>query len=84
MLRRWFELTRTTSTRLALLYAGLFGVSVSALFGLMYWSATTALSDRIDQDLAIQRDALIAEAGTAENHVTVVSGIRFATRPERR
>jgi signal transduction histidine kinase len=52
-----------------LLYAGLFGISVGALFGVMYWAATTALSDRIDQDLAIQRDALIAEAGTAESRV---------------
>jgi signal transduction histidine kinase len=69
MSRRWPELVRTTSARLALLYAGLFGVSVCVLFGLIYWASTTALGDRIDQDLAIQRDALIAEAGTAENRV---------------
>jgi signal transduction histidine kinase len=66
MPRRWVDLLRTTSARLALLYAGLFGVSVSLLFGLIYWAATTALGDRIDQDLAIQRDALIAQAGTTE------------------
>src|ERR1700716_628844 len=66
MPRRWVDLLRTTSARLALLSAGLFGGSVSLLFGLIYWAATTALGDRIDQDLAIQRDALIAQAGTNE------------------
>src|SRR3982074_3395205 len=66
MPRSWLELLQTTSARLALLYAGLFGLSVSVLFGLIYWAATAALSDRIDQDLLIQRDALIADAGTAE------------------
>jgi signal transduction histidine kinase len=69
MPRRWLEIFRTTSARLALLYVGLFGISVSALFGLIYWAATAALNDRIDQDLAIQRDALIAEAGTAETRI---------------
>jgi signal transduction histidine kinase len=70
MSRRWPELVRTTSARLALLYAGLFGISVCVLFGLIYWASTTALGDRIDQDLAVQRDALIAEAGAAESRVT--------------
>src|ERR1700687_1939699 len=69
MVRRWLDLRRTTSARLALLYVGLFGISVGALFGVMYWAATTALSDRIDQDLALQRGALIAEAGTTESRV---------------
>ena len=78
MLPKWLELFRTTSSRLALLYAALFGLSVSVLFGLMYWAATTALSDRIDQDLAIQRDALIAEAGIAENHLMEVVADRAA------
>jgi signal transduction histidine kinase len=66
MSRRWVELFRTTSARLAMLYAGLFAISVGVLFALIYWAATDALSDRIDQDLAIQRDALIAQAGIAE------------------
>jgi signal transduction histidine kinase len=69
---RWLELFRTTSARLALLYAGLFAVSVGVLFGLVYWAATAALSDRIDQDLAVERDAVIAEAGTAEDRVVAV------------
>jgi signal transduction histidine kinase len=61
MSRRWLEPFRTTSARLALLYAGLFGISVSILFGLIYWAATTALADRLDQDLTMQRDALIGD-----------------------
>jgi signal transduction histidine kinase len=69
MTQRWLDLFRTTSARLALLYAALFGLSVSVLFGLIYWAATAALSDRIDQDLVIQRDALTAEAGTAETPI---------------
>lgn len=69
MSRRWVELSRTTSARLAVLYAGLFGISVGVLFALIYWAATDALSDRIDQDLAIQRDALVAQAGTAESGI---------------
>jgi signal transduction histidine kinase len=71
---RWAELFHTTSVRLALLYAGLFIVSAGVLGGLIYWAATTALSERIDQDLLIQRDALIAEAGTAEDGVTGAVG----------
>src|ERR1700736_2422639 len=62
----WPEILRTTSARLALLYVGLFGVSVAVLFGLIYWAATTALSDRIDQDLARERDTLVARGGTTE------------------
>jgi hypothetical protein len=72
MARKWLELLGTTGARLALLYAGLFGVSVSVLFALIYWAATAALSDRIDQELAVQGDALIAEAGTAEDRVVTV------------
>jgi signal transduction histidine kinase len=78
MPQRWLDLFRTTSARLALLYAGLFGLSVSILFGLIYWSATAALSDRIDQDLVIQRDALLAEAGTAET--SIVAAVANALR----
>jgi signal transduction histidine kinase len=74
MSRRRVELLRTTSARLALLYAGLFGLSVAILFGLIYWAATTALGDRIDQDLAMERDALVARAGTAEQGVAAAVG----------
>jgi signal transduction histidine kinase len=70
----WPEILRTTSARLALLYVGLFGVSVAVLFGLVYWAATTALSDRIDQDLALQRDALIARAAATEEGVMAAVG----------
>jgi signal transduction histidine kinase len=72
MARHWVELLGTTSARLALLYAGLFGVSVAALFGLIYWAATAALGDRIDQDLALQRDMLMTSAGTAEQGLAAV------------
>src|ERR1700730_908525 len=70
----WPEILRKTSARLALLYVWLFGVSVAVLFGLVYWAATTALSDRIDQDLALQRDALIARAAATEEGVMAAVG----------
>jgi len=69
MSRRWPELLRTTSARLALLYVGLFGASVAVLFGLIYWASTTALSDRIDQDLARERDTLVARGRGTEQEL---------------
>src|ERR1700730_19362372 len=64
MSRRWVEIFRTTSARLAMLYAGLFAISVGVLFDLIYWAATDVLSDRINQDFGIRRQEVVAQAGT--------------------
>jgi signal transduction histidine kinase len=45
---------RTTTFRLALLYAGLFSLSVVALFALVYWIAETI--DRRDREQVIEND----------------------------
>src|SRR5580704_5744497 len=50
------RLLRTSSFRLTLLYAGLFGASVLILFGVIYWATdiymTGSLDADIDSDLA--------------------------------
>jgi signal transduction histidine kinase len=48
------RLYRTTTFRLALLYAGLFSLSVVALFALVYWIANT--NDRRDRHAIIDKD----------------------------
>jgi signal transduction histidine kinase len=48
------RLYRTTTFRLALLYAGLFSLSVVALFGIVYWSADAI--DRADRHDIIEAD----------------------------
>lgn len=54
---RLTRLFRTTGFRLAALYAGLFGVSVLALFGVIYWITSGALH----QQVAANIDDEIAE-----------------------
>ena len=60
---RWPDLARTTSFRLALLYAGLFAASALVLFAVIYWAAAGTLLDQIDADLNAERAALEAQAG---------------------
>src|SRR5258707_752040 len=59
---RWPDLARTTSFRLALLYAGLFAISALTLFAIIYWAATAMLADQIDAGLEAERAALEAQA----------------------
>jgi signal transduction histidine kinase len=54
----WADLVRTTSFRLALLYAVLFGSSAVVVFAVIYWAATTAMSDQLDAGLDAERAAL--------------------------
>lgn len=56
--QRWADLVRTTSFRLALLYALLFGVSAAVLFAVIYWAATGAMSGQLDAGLDAERPAL--------------------------
>ncbi len=63
---RWLELFRTTSLRLALLYAGLFGISALVLFAVIYWAADNSLAGQIDASLDAERAALEAQAGSRD------------------
>jgi signal transduction histidine kinase len=54
----WADLVRTTSFRLALLYALLFGGSAIVIFAVIYWTATSAMSDQLDAGLDAERAAL--------------------------
>jgi signal transduction histidine kinase len=57
---RQASLVRTSSFRLTLLYAGLFGASVLVLFGLIYWTTEVylgrQLDDVVETDLATLED----------------------------
>jgi hypothetical protein len=55
---RWVDLVRTTSVRLALLYALLFGVSAAVLLAVIYWAATGAMSSQLDAGLDAERAVL--------------------------
>jgi signal transduction histidine kinase len=54
----WPDLVRTTSFRLALLYALLFGGSAVVVFAVIYWAATNAMSDQLDAGLDAERATL--------------------------
>ena len=56
--QRWADLVRTTSFRLALLYALLFGVSAVVLFAVFYWAAIGAMSGQLDAGLDAERAVL--------------------------
>jgi signal transduction histidine kinase len=49
---RLTELPRTTSFRLAMLFAGLFGLAALALFGFLYWRTAGYISTNVDAWLA--------------------------------
>jgi signal transduction histidine kinase len=48
------RLLRTTSFRLTLLYAAVFTVSVSVLFGIIYWSTAGFLSQQLENSVDIE------------------------------
>jgi signal transduction histidine kinase len=56
------RLFRTSSFRLTLLYAGLFGASVLILFGIILWSSTGYVSRQIDATVSNEIDEVQAEA----------------------
>jgi signal transduction histidine kinase len=55
---------RTTGFRLAALYAGLFGLSVLALFGVIYWITTDALRQQLEANIQGEVAALVADHRT--------------------
>ena len=48
------RLLRTTSFRLTLLYAGVFTISVTVLFGIIYWSTAGFLSQQLEDSVNIE------------------------------
>ncbi len=57
------RLLRTTGFRLALLYAGLFGLSVLVLFGVIYWITGNALRQQLATNVQAEVAALLGETG---------------------
>ena len=54
------QLRRTTVFRLAMLYAGLFSLTLAAAFMIVYWLTSTQLQAQIDTGLISESDALVA------------------------
>ena len=50
---------RSSTFRLAILYVSLFGVSVAALFGYVYWSTTRYVKQRYDTMVVVDRRELL-------------------------
>ena len=72
---------RTTGFRLALLYAGLFALSVAILFGVIYWDTGNALRDQVV--VAVQDEmAALTEGGREPDRIAreidqrLASGLR--------
>ena len=68
------KLFRTSSFRLTLLYAGLFGVSVMSLFGVIYWSTVGYMSRQIDQSVEGEL-AELSEGGTGPKSTAALRGL---------
>ena len=71
---------RTTGFRLAALYAGLFGLSVAILFGVIYWDTAKALRDQVVTSVTDEVAALTAE-GRAPDHIAREIDQRLASGP---
>lgn len=73
---------RTTTFRLALLYAGLFCGSVLAIFAVVYWT-TTALIERQQTQLILAEANGLAEQYTAFGLPGLIGAIAGRTQPDR-
>ncbi len=71
---------RTTGFRLAALYAGLFGLSVAILFGVIYWDTAKALRDQVVTSVTDEAAALTSE-GDAPDRVAREIDQRLASGP---
>lgn len=59
---RLARLLRTSSFRLTLLYAGLFGVSAMILFAVIYWSTAGFMSRQLDDSITAELNEVQADA----------------------
>lgn len=75
------EIARTTSFRLALLYAGLFAASTLVLFAIIYQVSTGTLAEQIDAALADERTALIGAVGSGGTTDLVTAINEHMNRP---
>jgi signal transduction histidine kinase len=68
---------RTSSFRLTLLYAAIFGISALLLFGIVLWSVTTFMADQLDATVANELAEVQADAGeqTTERLKQVIDGL---------
>ena len=71
------RLLRTSSFRLTLLYAGLFGASVLLLFGVMLWSMTGYMASQLDETVANEIAEVESDArgGGTRALVQIVDGL---------
>jgi len=66
----------TSSFRLALVYAGVTGVSFALLFGVIFWSATRFMRHQIDDSVANELSEIMADApGDVAGTRAIVSGL---------
>lgn len=66
----------TSSFRLALLYAGVTGISFALLFSIIFWSTTRFMRHQIDDSVANELSEIMAEApGDTEGTRAIVSGL---------
>lgn len=68
---------RTSSFRLAVMYAGLTGVSFLILFGVIFWSTTRFMRHQIDDSITNELDEIISESRERppEEIATLVQGL---------
>jgi signal transduction histidine kinase len=57
------RLLRTTSFRLTLVYAGLVGLLVVILFGVIYWTTASFMASQFDAAIADELDEVLGDAG---------------------
>ncbi len=79
---RLTRILRTTGFRLAALYAGLFGISVLVLFGVIYWITGEALRQQLAATIEIEVAALVEDHRTGGiPHVADAIDQRLASVP---
>ena len=72
-----YRVFRTSSFRLALMYAGFTGVSFLVLFGVIFWSTTRFMRHQIDDSISNEIDEIISESRERppEEIATLVQGL---------
>ena len=56
------DLLRGTSFRLAIVHAVLFALSVTVLFGVVYWSTASSIAEQLDEEIEAELVSLVSEA----------------------
>jgi signal transduction histidine kinase len=71
------KLFRTSSFRLALMYAGLTGISFLVLFGVIFWSTARFMQHQIDDSVSSELGEILSDSatGTTAGIRTLVQGL---------